>query len=114
MRNRWEKILLVIQIISGGLISAGLGLAFIFSNLDEECFLVEIMRIILIPSEIFINMWWYTWHLPPHGDAGFVMILLVPPVQLFLMGCFLSWLIIYLLKRKAKRASRDGKTHHSK
>lgn len=101
MKKSFGKILLIISV---ALISAGLCFAFLRSNLDDSL-LGIIMFILLIPSAFFIEMW-HTWHLPPHGDAVFTLILIVPTVQFFLMGGFLAWLIIYLRKKKAKRTLR--------
>lgn len=116
MKNKldwlYNHILLMIIMILGGILCSSLCFAILCTNFDNNELFANIMGFILLPSELFVYLWQDIWNLPPYGDAGFAIIIIVPMVQFFLMGCLLTWLIVHLLKKKkAKKALRDEKTH---
>lgn len=99
-------ILKVIIIILGGLLCAGLCLSLLFSNIDKILFgsiLEGILYVIFSPSTFFLYLWDDVWRLPPNGDAGFWMFIIVPVIQFFLMGALLTWWIYHRFKKNQKK-----------
>jgi len=93
-------ILEFILIILGGLLGVGLCLLCLCLDIDQSFLGGILLYIISIPSTYFLHLWHDVWHFPPYGDQGFVMIIIVPSIQFFLMGALLTWWICHRLKKR--------------